>query len=519
MGFDSVGYRSLVRAIDFNREWIPDKTFLEFRGRPLSYGDFGRMVAGAANGLLRIGVRAGDRVLIQMGNCPEHLVAIFAIQRIGAINVTCSTLFKLEETTYQLRDSGSTTVVCGAEFLDLVTAAADAVPQAVRILAADHGLLDAGETPFNRLLAEASDLVDLPFPAVDDVAMLIYTSGTTGYPKAVIYTHGNLVHGGQNSILALGYRPNERLLHFFPFYHNNGGVILLAPVILSGCCMVMIDKFSASRFGAQLVEHGITLTGLNSTHIKMILAHPALNEDRLHGVARVQFALPLDQARREAFKDRFGGIRLVEVFGMTETCGIVTAVPEAALWKPGSAGLPLPGIEMNATDDDGGVVGANVAGELCLRSLSRHALTPGYYNAPDLTASLYRDGWLRTGDVVVIDDDGYMTYLDRKKDLIKRSGINIAAAEVERVMLQVPGVAEAAVVGIPDEFREEKIIGFVVLAPGAGASLGDVERHCRAALADYKVPERFERLDALPENFLGKVEKKALRQRATELFG
>jgi crotonobetaine/carnitine-CoA ligase len=136
-----------------------------------------------------------------------------------------------------------------------------------------------------------------------------------------------------------------------------------------------------------------------------------------------------------------------------------------------------------------------------------------------LTRDLYRDGWLRTGDVVVVDEDGYMTYLDRKKDLIKRSGINIAAAEVERVMLEVPGVAEAAVVGIPDEFREERIIGFVVLATGTAASLDDVERHCREALADYKVPERFERLDALPENFLGKVEKKVLRERATHLFG
>jgi crotonobetaine/carnitine-CoA ligase len=519
MGFDCIGNRSLVRAIDFNRTSIPHKTFLEFHGRALSYGDFGRMVAGAANGLLRSGVCAGDRVLIQMGNCPEHLVAMFAIQRIGAINVTCSTLFKLQEATYQLRDSGSTMIVCGAEFQDMARAAADAAPQPVRILVADHGLLDAGDAPFNRLMAEGPDRVDTPFPAADDIAMLIYTSGTTGWPKAVIYTHGNLVHGGQNSIIALGYRPEERLLHFFPFYHNNGGVILLAPIILSGCCMVMIDKFSASRFGAQLVEHGITLTALNATHIKMILAHPVLDEDREHRVARVQFALPLDQSRREAFKDRFGGIGLVEVFGMTETCGIATAVPEAALWKPGSAGLPLPGIEMTIADDDGRTVGIGTAGELCLRSLSRHGFTPGYFNSPDLTRDLYRDGWLRTGDVAVIDEDGYMTYLDRKKDLIKRSGINIAAAEVERVMMQVPGVAEAAVVGIPDEFREEKIIGFVVLAPGAAASLGDIERHCRTTLADYKVPERLERLDALPENFLGKVEKKALRERAVQLFG
>ncbi len=181
-GFDCVGNRSLVRAIEFNREWMPDKTFLEYRGRKLSYSNFGRMVARAANGLLRLGVHAGDRVLIQMANCPEHLVAVFATQRIGAINVTCSTLFKLDETAYQLRDSGAETFICGPEFRDLAQAAADAVTQPVRILIADHGLLDAGEAPFNRLLAEGSDQVRVAFPAADDVAMLIYTSGTTGRP-------------------------------------------------------------------------------------------------------------------------------------------------------------------------------------------------------------------------------------------------------------------------------------------------------------------------------------------------
>ncbi len=518
MPFDCIGNRSLVRAIEFNRTWIPDRPFLEYRGRALSYGAFGRMVASAANGLRRLDVRPGDRVMIQMANCPEHLVAMFAIQRIGAVNVTCSTLFKLDETAYQLRDSGAMTVICGTEFLGLAQAAADGVPHAVRILGADHGLLDAGEAPFNRLLREGPDQVGMPCPAADDMAMLIYTSGTTGRPKGVIYTHGNLVHGGQCSVVALGYRPEERLLHFFPLYHNNGGVILLAPIILAGCCMVMIDKFSASRFGALLVEHAITLTALNATHIKLILAHPALEQDRTHLVARAQFALPLEPARRKVFEDRFGGIRLVEVYGQTETCGIAAAVPAGPLWKPGSAGLPLPGIEMSIADDGGHLLGAGETGELCLRSLSRHAFTPGYYNAPELTRELYRDSWLRTGDVAVVDEDGYMTYLDRKKDLIKRSGVNIAAAEVERVIMEVPGVAEAAVVGIPDPVRDEKIIGFVVLAPGHAVSLADVERHCREKLADYKVPERFEGLEALPENFLGKVEKKTLRDRAVQLF-
>ena len=518
MSFDTIGNRSLVQAIEFNRTWIADRPFLEYRGRTLSYGAFGSMVASAANGLLRLGVRSGDRVMIQMANCPEHLVAIFAVQRIGAVNVTCSTLFKLDETAYQLSDSGSTVVICGAEFVDLAQAAAGAVPQPIHIVRAQHGLLDAGDAPFNKLLREGPDLVDQPCPAADETAMLIYTSGTTGRPKGVIYTHGNLVHGGQCSVIAFGYRPEERLLHFFPLYHNNGGVILLAPIILTGCCMVMIDKFSASRFGALLVEHAITFAALNATHIKMILAHPALDQDRKHAVARAQFALPLEPSRREAFRDRFGGIRLVEVFGQTETCGIAAASPAGPLWKPGSAGLPLPGLEMSITDDDGHRLETGATGELCFRGLSRHALTPGYYGAPELTRDLYRDGWLRTGDVAVVDEDGYMFYLDRKKDLIKRSGVNIAAAEVERVIMELAGVADAAVVGIPDAFRDEKIIGFVVLAPGSAVSLAEIERHCREKLADYKVPERFEQVAALPENFLGKVEKKALRERAAQLL-
>ena len=518
MSFDCIGARSLVRAIEFNRSWIPGRPFLEYRGRSLSYGEFGRMVASTANGLMRTGIRPGDRVLIQMANCPEHLVAIFAVQRIGAANVTCSTLFKLDETAFQLRDSGATVVICGIEFLELCQAAAATVPQPVRILSADHGLLDAGESPFNALLRGGADHVEMPFPSADEMAMLIYTSGTTGRPKGVIYTHGNLVHGGQSSIQALGFQPDERLLHFFPFYHNNGGVILLAPVILTGCCMVLIDRFSASRFGPLLVEHAITLTALNATHVKMILAHPALDEDRSHRVARVQFALPLEPARRTAFADRFGGIRLVEVYGQTETCGIAAASSAGPLWKPSSAGLPLPGIEMSVTDDDGCALGTGEIGELCFRAMSRHGFTPGYYGAPELTAAIYRDGWLRTGDVATVDDDGYMTNVARNKDMIKRSGVNVAAAEVERVMVEVPGVAAAAVVGIPDPIRDEKIVGFIVFALDASVTTDDVERHCRATLADYKVPERFEVLPALPENFLGKIEKKLLRDQASRLF-
>ncbi|MBK8958761.1 MAG: AMP-binding protein [Proteobacteria bacterium] len=198
--------------------------------------------------------------------------------------------------------------------------------------------------------------------------------------------------------------------------------------------------------------------------------------------------------------------------------GICIASPIDALWKPGSAGLPFPGYQLRLVDDEGRDVACGEPGQLLLQCQSRHGLTQGYFEDPEASAELLRDGWLHTGDVGQLDEDGYFYFLEREKDMIKRSGFNVAAAEVERVLLAHASVREAAVVGIPDDMREEAIVAFVVAAPGAATDAAQLRAHCATALAPYKVPEHVVTLDAMPENFLGKVEKKLLRQMARERF-
>ena len=346
----------------------------------------------------------------------------------------------------------------------------------------------------------------------------MYTSGTTARPKGVIFTHGNELFASQGIANAFTYTRRERLLHYFPLYHVNGGLALLGPIILHGATMVMQPKFSASQFSRMLVEHGITMAAMNATHVKMLLNQPPSAYDAAHHVYRAQFALPLDLERREAFSGRFGGITLVEAYGLTEGMGICMASPIDAGWKPGSAGLPLPGYGLRLIDDAGREVATGEPGQVLLACHSRHGLTQGYFQDPEASAALLRDGWLYTGDVGVLDEDGYFTFLERAKDMIKRSGFNVAAAEVERVLLSDASVREAAVVGIPDDMREEAIVAFVVAHDGTRIEPDALRATCAAELANYKVPEHIVTLDALPENFLGKVEKKLLREMAREKF-
>lgn len=517
--WDMIGQQTLVRAIEFNRHAFAAKPFFEFRGLRLTWQAFGGAVCRVANGLARRGLRPGQHVMIHLPNCPEHVIAKFGIQRLGAVEVTCSTLNKEDEIAYQIAHGDCAAIIHdvakGAMFGDL-TAASPSRPMCIGV---DCGRMDAGAAAFNRMLVDEPDDIRTAFPAADDLAMIMYTSGTTGRPKGVLYTHGNLVAGALAAANALQYTRNERLLHYFPLYHNNGSVVLLGPVIMRAATIVMVDKFSASGFGRQLAEHDITLTALNATHVKLILEHPAHDQERRHRVYRAQFALPLDLERRKAFTERFGGITLVELYGQTETLGVATCCPVDALWKAGSAGLPVPGLDMKLVDDQGASAPVGNPGEIQLRAHTRHGLTPGYYKDPQATAQLYSDGWLKTGDVGAVDEDGYLWFLERKKDMIKRSGFNVAAAEVERVIRDVTGVGEVAVVGIPDELHDERIIAFVVPKPGAALDEPEVIAICRKHLADYKVPGHVAQLDKLPENFLGKVEKRALRDLAVKMFG
>jgi crotonobetaine/carnitine-CoA ligase len=315
---------------------------------------------------------------------------------------------------------------------------------------------------------------------------------------------------------AYQYREDERILHFFPLYHGNGGSNLLGPIILVGGTIVLQEKFSASRFIADLVRTRATMTALNASHVKLILKQPESIYDRAHDVRRVQFGLPLDLERRMQFEERFG-IRLVESYGQTECLGMAAASPVCANRTVASAGPPVPGVQLQIVNSDGEALPAGSPGEIRLKADSRHGLCLGYFGNEEATQRLFSDGWLKTGDVGYIDSSGSLVFLERQKDMIKRSGFNVAAAEVERVILEHPAVTECAVVSVPDDIQDEAIVAFVVSTTALTPE--EIISFCVDRLAMYKTPSHVQFLEYLPEGFVGKIDKQELRLRARQAFG
>ena len=515
MPVDTIAARTLLAAMRDNGVRIPHKSFIEFEGRTITYGEFWALAERLAGALESLGIKAGEKVMLHLPNCPEYVVAWFAIARLGGVVVPCSTNFKHDEVRYQIDHSDSVAVIVSTDAEELVLGAAEASTKP-RVIVCDPGRLEHGHAELNQQLADASHKPSAHVATPDDLAMIMYTSGTTSRPKGVMLTHGNLYLYGLNWANAYCYTRNDRVLHYFPLYHANGGVALLFPSVVRGSTIVMSPKFSVGNFVDTIISQGITVTAFNATHVKYLLTTPPTERDRDHHMYRAHFALELDTERWQEFEDRFG-IRLVELYGLTEG-GIITCTPVDALTKEG-CGPPVPGYEIKVVDDESNEVAVGTVGEVACRSISRHGISPGYYKQASETAATWRDGWFFTGDMGYLDDDGYFHFAQRKKDMIKRSGFNIGAAEVERALTEHASVHGAAVVGIPDDLKQEAIVGYVVLAEDAPAvTEADLITHCTELLADYKVPQHIVIVETLPETFLGKLDKKLLRTMAEERF-
>ena len=347
---------------------------------------------------------------------------------------------------------------------------------------------------------------------VDDLAMLIYTSGTTDRPKGVMLSQGNLSVAAEVWTRQLRWRPDDNYLHYFPLFHTNGGIAGVMPAIFAGASLTMIPKFSASTFGQSLMENNATLAAVNSTHIKMIMRHPVTDYDRAHRARRMMLGMTLDPEEWLAFEERFN-TRLIGGWGLTESMGSkIMADPEGPR-VVGSAGRVTRGYSLRLVDDDDLQVGVNEPGEGLLRTHQRHGLAMGYFKDPIKTRETFGE-WLRTGDIVRVDEKGYVWFVGRKKDMIKRSGFNVAGAEVERVIRDVQGVQEVAVVGTPDAMREEAIVAFVVPEDSVSVSIDDVFDRCTEYLSDYKRPQFVEIVEDLPMNFVGKIDRGPPRERA-----
>ena len=497
--------------------------------------DRARRTAGV---LAALGVRAGDRVHVHTANCLEFYDVWFATALLGAVLLPTGPQSTADELGYVLARTGPVVSLVQPDLRDTVTAAVaergagpagGAVPQIIAIRGDEAGALPdlaARAAPAalpvpDRPAGPEAGRVPVPGPAAGSAidsrtAAILYTSGTTSRPKGVLVTHANYLAVGAAVAAHLNMTPQDRWLIALPLFHANAQYYCTMSALTAGASLVLAPRFSASNWARQAADHGATLGSLFAAPVRMILAQPPGEAERRSTLRAVLFAQNLTDAQAADFERRFG-TRLLQLYGMTETVLPPTVNPDSAARRWSSIGRALPEVELRVAGPGGTPAPPGAAGELMVGGVPGVTLAAGYHGDPGATEATFRDGWLHTGDLARLDADGFAYFVDRAKDMIKRSGENVSAGEIERVAAEHPGIAECAAVGVPDPVRDEAIVLIAVRAPGpAGAggsepSADELIAWCAARLAVYKVPGSVTFLDALPRTSVGKIAKQTLR--------
>jgi long-chain acyl-CoA synthetase len=502
----------------------PATVFLEAQ---MSFGQLKEQADKLATALSRLGIGKGDRVGIMLPNCPQYLISFFAIVRLGAIVTNVNPIYTAREVELVARDSGMRAMIA----LDLLAGTVLGVQSQTQIdQIITASILDysakpqketapAGTLSFLELISSVS-APELPHVEIDsdDVAALVYTGGTTGVPKGAMLTHSNLFAAAIQCTLWGGpflRRGEDRFLLVVPYFHVYGLVVGVLFGVWQGAMQIPIAKFDASLLLKAIKDYAPTYFPAVPTLFISLLNHPDAKSSGLDRVQRFNSgSAPLPIEVIEQF-ERLSGAMLFEGYGMTETAAMATSTPTLAKRKPGSIGLPVIGTECKIVDLENGVfeVPQGEEGELCIRGPQ---VMKGYWNKPEETAKTIRDGWLYTGDVARMDEDGYFYIVQRKKDLILVSGFNVYPTEVEEVLFTHSAVKEAAVIGVNDPYRGEAVKAFVILkedAPAASTGLAEeLVEHCRGRLAKYKVPSSIEFIESLPKTAVGKVLRRELKE-------
>lgn len=513
---------------------FPASAGINFMGRLISYEKFEGMVNAFAKALMDLGVKKGDTVAMLLPNIPQVVIANYATWRIGAIATQNNPLYTERELTYQLNDSDATVLVT----LDLL------VPRALKIkpdtkirrIVACH-INDYLPFPKKQLfpyvkkqmyrkvepadgMHEFIDLMaaydDSPVPdqsSWDDVGTLIYTGGTTGVSKGVMLTHANMscnvqqlkawfydIPDGQGSILAI-----------FPFFHSAGFTGIQNFTVWGGWTDVLVPRPEPAVIIDLLKKYRPEFMPGVPTIFIGLLNTPAFRSMDLHFIKGfIAGAAPLSVDTINDLKSLTGG-DLINVYGLTETSPMGTASPWRGNIKPGTVGIPFPNTDLKIVDVDTGTMEMKqgASGEICFRGPQ---VMKGYYNKPEETEKVLKDGWLFTGDIGYLDEDGYLTIVDRKKDMIVASGFNIFPQEIDEILFTHPMVLEACTIGIPDAYRGEAPKSFVVLKPGTAVEKKELIAFLQEKLAAYKVPKEIEFMDELPKSAVGKILRKELRE-------
>jgi crotonobetaine/carnitine-CoA ligase len=459
-----------------------------------TWSDVAAEVRVAAARLSAHGVGAGDRVVVHLPNRPQFVFVWLALGRLGAVMVPTNLASSPPELAYIAGHSGAVLAVGDRAGWDELAAAADRQGIPVADWDAPHE-----PRPHPDAAVEQDPLRE---------HAVIYTSGTTARPKGVRVTAGNYVYAGEVYASALRVAPVDRTLTVLPLFHANAQYYSVMGALVSGATILLMPRFSASRWPGQVVRHRATLANLFGAPLRMLLACGVLEGWSCDHLRAVMFAQSLTDAEAEQW-EALTGVPLIQGYGMTETIGppLMNSLGEPR--RVSAVGRPTLGYRIRLVAEDGRPVRDGEPGELLVGGEPGVSLMAGYLDDPDATEAAMNGGWLRTGDILRLDADGLYTFVDRRKDLIKRAGENVAASEVEAVLLAHPAVRDAAVFGIPDAIRDEEIVACVtVVEPVAASALVD---WCRGRLAAFRVPGRIVVVDEMPRTPVGKIQKHVLR--------
>lgn len=461
----------------------------------------------------------GARVAVLMGNSPDYLEMLYGCAKAGVVMVCLNWRLPAAELTPILADASPSAFVCGDDFLPVAHAVlgASTTMPGLRLPCArdaagrndEAGPAESWPDYESALARTSGRTVEMPCRAMDEAWYLLYTSGTTGKPKGVIQTYGMAFFNAVHAMLATKLSGDDVLLAALPFFHTGGLNLYANPILFAGGTVVVMPQFDAKEALHWLDSRITQFLGVPAMYL-FLAQHPDFAEARFAWMRHWSAGgSPMPLALLDTWAKK--GITICFGFGMTETGPSVFIPDEAtARTKPGCVGKPIGTMLTRIVDAQGRDCAANEPGELLIKG---PGVTPGYWNDPEATRSALRDGWLHTGDVACRDDDGDYWIVDRLKDMFVSGGENVYPAEVENVLYRMPEVAEAAVVGAPDERWVEAGIAYIVLRERASLDADAVRAFCRESLAGYKVPKHVRFVDALPRTPAGKVEKSALRQR------
>ena len=508
------GASTLPTLVEERARTAPDAPFVIFDDLAggvsmRTYREFAGDVNRTAHLLGDLGIRRGDRVALLLSNCPEFLDLWFGAAAIGAVIVPVNTASSAAELEYLAGHSDSRSIFTQAPCLETAEAVARRCPNVESVIVCGPGARSP-ETSFTGLAAGRADApLPGPPPGPTDDAAILYTSGTTARPKGVLVTHANYLYAGQTVANAIRLTPDDRHLVVLPFFHGNAQYYSTMSTLVAGASMAMTARFSASRYFDQAIAHRCTASSLFAAPIRMLLAQPRRPELASNPLRVVLFAQNVTPAQLGEWRERFGP-QLLQLWGMTETMGPPIMNPVDGERRNMSMGLTVAGYATDLVSDDGRPVPRGETGQLVVRGVPGRTLMKGYYKNPEATAATLRDGWLWSGDTARQDPEGYYHFVDRAKDMIKRSGENVAASEVEAAIREHPRVFDCAVIGVPDDIRDESI--FAVVVPSDDSLREDeIIAWCRRRLASFRVPQQVQFRAALPRTAVGKIQKHVLR--------